>query len=82
LGVGSEATVKLWPHLLQKLLSGGCVEPQFGHDMPDSVDEPHFLQTWSLLGFRFGTLGTSLLMPSRSKERSSWQIKGRVSRFQ
>ena len=58
-GVGSEAdtgmvfwdSCKSWPHLLQKLLSGGCVEPQFGHDMSVSVDEPHFLQKLDSSGF-------------------------------
>ena len=51
MGGGSEGSFMAWPHLLQKLLSGGCVEPQFGHDISDSVDEPHVLQNLESSGF-------------------------------
>jgi len=61
---------KSWPHLLQKLLSGGCVEPQFEHDMSVSVDEPHFLQNLDSSGFSVWHFGHFIIDAPRSKERS------------
>ena len=63
--------MRLSPHLLQKLLSGGCVEPQFEHNISVSVDEPHLQQNLDSSGFsvwHFGHFITDAL-----------QIKGKVN---
>jgi hypothetical protein len=51
MGGASLGLLKSCPHLLQKLLSGGCVEPHFGQVMYNSIDEPHFLQKLESSGF-------------------------------
>jgi hypothetical protein len=67
MGGASLGLLRSWPHLLQKLLSGGCVEPHFGQVMSNSIDAPHFLQKLESSGFSNWHFGHFIFDAPKSK---------------